>query len=120
MLTSSDELRDLTEDRQVVSLWAAKRKALEEREDPFLKVVQPRDLEVIHTVWPSSDRSGAQDRAEVVQYLRTDLGHVERKPNSPRHASIALSTDWDVEAPFSIDEPRDIVTQVVGNAIQPR
>jgi hypothetical protein len=120
MLTSSDELRDLTERRQVVSLRAPKREPLEERKDPFLEIVQPRNLEVVHTVWPSSDRSGAEYRTEVVQYLRTDLRHVEREADSPWHAPVALSTDRDVEAAFSVDEPRDVVTYVFGDAIQPR
>jgi hypothetical protein len=120
MLTSSDELGDLTENRQVASLRAAKRKPLEERKDPLLELVQLRDLEVVHAVRPTSDRSRPEDRPEVVQYLRTDLRHVEREADSPWHAPIALSTDGDIEAPFSIDEPRDVVTYVLGDAIQPR
>lgn len=120
MLTSSDELRDLTEDHQIVSLRAPERESLEEREDPFLEIAQLRDLEVVHAIWPTPHRPGTEDRTEVVQYLRTDLRHVEREADSPWHVPIALSTDRDVEAPFSIDEPRDVVTYVFGDAIQPR
>jgi len=120
MLTSSDELRDLAEDRQVVSLRASKREALEEWKDPFLEVIQPRDLKVVHAIWPTPDRPGTEDRTEVVQYLRTDLRHVEREADSPWHVPITLSTDRDVEAPFAVDEPRDIVAYVFGDAIQPR
>jgi hypothetical protein len=120
MLTSSDELRDLTEGRQVVSLRAAKRETLEERKDPFLEVVQLRDLEVVHAIRPTPNRPDVEDRSESVQDLRTDLRHVEREADSPWHVPIALSTDRDVEAPFSIDEPRDVVTHVFGDAIQPR
>lgn len=120
MRTSSDELRDLTEDRQIVALRAPKRETLKEREDPLLEIVQLRDLEVVHAVWPTSNRSGTEDRTEEVQYLRTDLRHVEREADSPWHIPIALSTDRDVEAPFSIDESRNVVTYVLGDAIQPR
>jgi hypothetical protein len=120
MLTSSDELRDLTENRQIVSLRAPERESFEEREDPFLEIVQLRDLEVVHAVWPTPDRPSTEDGTEVVQYLRTDLRYVEREADSPWHEPIALSTDGDVEAPFSIDEPRYVVTYVFGDAIQPR
>jgi hypothetical protein len=120
MLTSSDELRDLTEERQIVSLRAAKRKALEERKDPVLEILQLRNLEVVHAIWPAPNRSRTEDGPEVVQYLRAYLRNVERETDSPWHVPIALSTDWDVEASFSIDEPRDVVTYVLGDAIQPR
>jgi hypothetical protein len=120
MLTPSDELRDLTEDRQIVSLRAPERESLEERKDPFLEVVQLRDLEVIHAIRPTPNRPDVKGRMESVQDLRTDLRHVEREADSPWHVPIALSTDRDIEAPFSIDEPRNVVTHVFGDAIQPR
>jgi hypothetical protein len=120
MLTSSDELRDLTEDRQIVSLRTSERKPLEEWEHPLLEIGYLRNLEVVHTIRPTPNRSRTEDGIKAVQYLRTDLRHVEREADSPWHAPIALSTDGDVEAPFSLDEPRDVMTYVFGDAIQPR
>ena len=64
-------------------------------------------FEIVNPIPAVTHRSDVEGHTEELWELTSDLRHVERQRNAPRQATITLSTDWDVEASLSIDEPGD-------------
>jgi hypothetical protein len=114
----SDERGDLTEHRQIGRLHSQP-EHIEEREDPPFELIRPGDFLVEDTVTASADPSYAEGRSEELWEFPTDLRDVEGEPYAERKATITLTTDRDVEAALSVDEPRDVVTHVERDLIQP-
>jgi hypothetical protein len=77
------------------------------------------DLEVEDTIASTSDRAHTEYVTQEARNVLTDLRHVERQSDPPRHLSTARSTDRNVEASFSVDEPGDVVTHIGRDSIHP-
>ncbi len=77
------------------------------------------DFEVEDAIATASHCSDTEGRLQKPWGFWADLRHIERQRDPPWQATITTSTDRDVEAPFSVDESRDVVPYIAWDPVQP-
>ena len=98
------------EDREVTLLRTAQWEPVEEGKHPFDKFRWTGHLVIVNSIPAIPHRSHVEGGVQELWELTPNLRDIERQRDTPRQTSTTLSTDWDVEASFSIDESRDPVT----------
>jgi hypothetical protein len=119
MFTALNERGDPLKGQQIPSLRSSQWKPSEEREDPALQIGWTGDLVVEDPVHAPSYRSDAKHGMQELREPRTELRHVERNRDAPRQSPITLSSEGNIEASLSFDEPRNVVPDVIRDSIQP-